>query len=225
MNTLHTMKLKLTKNTLLSALIGLSLLIQACGGGSEKDVSEEVIGETPTPNSQAISSAQKQFYINTITNEKLAEISDEDEQLIVSLGASNLFGELKRTDKRKYVDQNDQLKYTVKYKEDGIKLNDGNEALLWKIKLYDDHIKISDNNEMENSFRIGLSESAKIKVKQNDEEVAALRLRSNDAFIAVKEKYTVHNFGNSLALGVLLIDEIPEAEKFMLCAELLKQGK
>ena len=225
MNTLHTMKLKLTKNTLLSALIGLSLLLQACGGSSEKGVSEEVVSETPTPDGQAISSSQKQFYINTITNEKLAEISDEGEQLIVALGTSNLFGILKRADKRKYVDQNDQLKYTVKYSEGGLKLNDGNEELLWKIKLYDDHIKISNNNEMENSFRIGLSELAKLKVKRNDKEVAALRLRSNDAFITVKEKYTVRNFGNSLALGVLLIDEIPEAEKFMLCAELLKQGK
>ncbi|MEM1001401.1 MAG: hypothetical protein AAGH46_02000 [Bacteroidota bacterium] len=225
MNTLHTMKLKLTKNTLLSALIGLSLLIQACGGGSEKDVSEEVIGETPTPNSQAISSAQKQFYINTITNEKLAEISDEGEQLIVSLGTSNLFGILKRADKRKYVDQNDQLKYTVKYSDGSLKLNDGNEELLWKIKLYDDHFKISKDNDMDNSFRSGLSESAKIKVKKDDKEIGALRIRPNDAFTTIKDKYTVRNFGSSMALGILLIDEIPEEQKFILCAELLKQGK
>ncbi|MEM9859690.1 MAG: hypothetical protein AAF843_20220 [Bacteroidota bacterium] len=219
------MKLKLTKNTLLSALIGLSLLLQACGGSSEKGVSEEVVSETPTPDSQAISSPQKQFYINTTTNEKLAEISDEGEQLIVSLGASNLFGILKRADKRKYVDQNDQLKYTVKYSDGSLKLNDGNEELLWKIKLYDDHLKVSNNNDMENSYRIGLSESNKLKVKKDDEEIGALRLRSNDAFITVKEKYSVRNFGSSMALGVLLIDEIPDEQKFMLCAELLKQGK
>ncbi|MEM8568158.1 MAG: hypothetical protein AAGF85_16975 [Bacteroidota bacterium] len=219
------MKLKLTKNTLLSAVVGLSLLLQACGGGSETDTTEEVVSETPTPDSPAPSSAPKQFYINTTTNEKLAEISDEGELLVVSLGTSNLFGELKRADKRKYVDQNDQLKYTIKYSDGGLKLNDGNEELLWKIKLYDDHLKVSNNNEMENSFRIGLSESNKLKVKRDDEEIGALRLRSNDAFIIVKEKYSVRNFGSSMALGVLLIDEIPDEQKFMLCAELLKQGK
>ncbi|MEM7109859.1 MAG: hypothetical protein AAF519_16660 [Bacteroidota bacterium] len=219
------MKLKLTKNTLFSALVGLSLLLQACGGGSEKDTTEEVVNETPTPDSPAPSSAPKQFYISTLSNGKLAEISDEGDQLIVSLSTSNLFGIAKRADKRKYVDQNDQLKYTVKYSEDGLKLNDGNEELLWKIKLYDDHFKISKNNDMENSFRTGLSESNKLKVKRDDEEIGTLRLRSNDAFISVKDKYTVRNFGSSLALGILLIDEIPEEQKFVLCAELLKQGK
>ncbi|MEM9389799.1 MAG: hypothetical protein AAGA02_04955 [Bacteroidota bacterium] len=219
------MKLKLTKNTLLSAVVGLSLLLQTCGSGSEKDATEEVVSETPAQDNPAPSSAPKQFYINTATNEKLAEISDEGDQLIVSLGTSNLFGIAKRADKRKYVDQNDQLKYTVKYSEDGLKLNDGNEQLLWKVKLYDDHLKVSNNNEMENSFRIGLSEFNKLKVKRDDEEIGAIRLRSNDAFIIVKEKYSVRNFGSSMALGVLLIDEIPDEQKFMLCAELLKQGK
>ncbi|MEM6523944.1 MAG: hypothetical protein AAF693_09135 [Bacteroidota bacterium] len=219
------MKLKLTKNTLFSTLIGLSLLLQACGRGSETTTAEEVVSETPTPDSPAPSSAPKQFYINTATNEKLAEISDEGDQLIVSLGTSNLFGELKRADKRKYVDQNDQLKYTVKYSDGGLKLNDGNEELLWKIKLYDDHFKISKDNDMDNSFRSGLSESAKIKVKKDDKEIGALRIRPNDAFTTIKDKYTVRNFGSSMALGILLIDEIPEEQKFILCAELLKQGK
>ncbi|MEM6526573.1 MAG: hypothetical protein AAF693_22465 [Bacteroidota bacterium] len=219
------MKLKLTKNTLFSSLLGLSLLLQACGGGSETDTTEEVASEMPTPDSPAPSSTPKQFYINTATHEKLAEISDEGDQLIVSLGTSNLFGITKRADKRKYVDQNDQLKYTVKYSENGLKLNDSNEELLWKLKLYDDHLKISNNNDMENSFRTGLSESEKVKVKKDDKEIGALRIRPNDAFTTIKDKYTVRNFGSSLALGILMIDEIPEEHKFILCAELLKQGK
>ncbi|MEM7549502.1 MAG: hypothetical protein AAF363_07505 [Bacteroidota bacterium] len=219
--------MKPIKNTLFSSLIGLSLLLfNSCGSSSEKSADESTEKQATVANNPAAQVAQKQFYyINTAGNEKLAEITTEGEDLIISLANSNLFGELKRADKRKYVDQSDQLKYTVKYKEDGFKLNDQNEALLWKIKLYDDHIKVADNNEMENSYRVGLSGTSKIKLKKDDDELAALILKPGDPFVQVKEHYIIRNFGNSLALGILLIDEIPDEEKYIICAELLKKEK
>lgn len=212
------------RRSLPSLLVTVFILLNGCGGKNEV-VESEPENNPDSTTDPGPNATNLVYYMNTMNNEKLAEISNEGEQIIVSLNAYNLFGALKRADKRKYFNQNDELKYTVKYKEDGFKLNDKNETLLWKVKLYDDHIKISNNEEMTNSYRIGRSESNKIKLKKGDDEIAALRIKSGDAFLNVQEKYSLRNFGSSLALGVLLINDMPEEEKVMLCAELLKKGK
>lgn len=222
MNIQQIMKSRRTKNTFLSGLLGLLVFLNSCGSSSEEKKTQAVATDATTPTTLP---SKKAFYINTATNEALAEISDEGDQLVVSIGPVNLFGVLKKEDKRKYYNQNDQLRYTLKYKENDFKLNDQNEALLWKIKQYQDHIKISNNDDMNHSYRIGRPETNRIKVKRDNNDIAALRIKMDDPFTRIREKYTVRNFGNSLALGVLLIDEIPEEQKFVICAELLKKGK
>ena len=219
MNTRLIMKSMLIKITLRSVLAGLLIILGGCGNTAEKGTTSR---ETTT--TQVTPLAKKVFYINTINNESLAELSEDGDQWVVSMATDNLFGILKKAEKRKYYTQNDQLRYTVKYQENDFKLNDQNEALLYKVKCYADHIKIAYNNEMDDSYRIGRSSADRIKLKRNDEEISTLRLKMDDAFTTIKDRYTVRNFGNSLALGVLMMDEIPEEHKFILCAELLKKG-
>ncbi len=218
------------KNTLLKmkshhtlkffASIALIIALQACGGSSNE---QKVVEQTQSTPVNTIKSPTS-FYINSGKNEGLAELIIEGENVIVRRAGGDLFGELKG-DKRKYYNQNDQFRNAVKYKEDAFKLRDENEELLWKVKIYEDKIKLANNEEMTNAYKISLSESNKIKIKRDEEEVAALRLVSNDAFVNVNEKYVVRNFGTSLAIGVLMIDEIQEDHKFLICAELLKMGK
>ncbi|MEM9857910.1 MAG: hypothetical protein AAF843_11155 [Bacteroidota bacterium] len=221
------MKWKTTQTLLSSPLFGLAALVFiSCGSKHNTDTAESETSEISNSSTESASVSKNLSYsINSIANEKIAEISISGEELIISLTSEKLFGILKKADKRKYFDQNDQLRYTVKYKQDGFKLNAQDESLRWKIKLFDDHLKISNNNEMAGSYRIGFSRSNKMKVKKDDLEVATLRVKEGDTFITIKDKYNLRNFGNSLALGILLIDSIPENEKIILCAELIKKSK
>ncbi|MEL7006413.1 MAG: hypothetical protein AAFN93_27345 [Bacteroidota bacterium] len=212
--------MKRTRNILFNGLLSL-LILAACGKSPEQESvstpTTEVISETATQQA-------KQYYINTVNNEKLAAISIEENQNYLSIADKQFFGLLKKADKRKYHDQNDQMQYAIKYSEDGFKLRDQNEELLWKIKI-DDKIKIANNEEMSDAYKISRSSESKIKLKKEEEEINAIRVKADSPLVTINDKYSVHSFGNSLALGILLIEEIPDEQKFILCAELLKQGK
>lgn len=214
------MKLIHTKSILFNGLLIL-LIISGCGKSPEK---EPVSSPETDIVSEIATTAKRQYYINTLNNEKLADISYEANQILVSTANTQFFGVQKREDKRKYYDQNDKMKYAVKYSDDGFKLRDENEELLWKIKI-DDKIKIANNEEMTDAYKISRSDESKIKLKKDEEEVGAIRVSADSPFTTVKDKYSVHNFENSLALGILLIEEIPNEQKFMICAEILKQQK
>lgn len=196
------------------------LALQSCGGGGAPDTIPASNSTSSTP----VKKSNSSYYINSGTNEGLAELIMEGSNIIVRGAAGDLFGELKG-DKRKYYTQSNEFRNAVKFKEGSFKLRDENEELLWKVKLYDDKIKISNSEEMTNSYSIRFSDSNKLKVKQEDNEIASLRMVSDDPFVKVGDKYVVRNFNQSLALGVLLIDEIKEDHKFLLAAEILKMGR
>ncbi len=174
--------------------------------------------------SEVVNNSNRYFYINNPQNENLGEIVVEGTNMTLKMPKPNFYGKLKG-EKRKYYDGSNQLQNTVKYKSaEKFKLRDQNEELLWKVKIYEDKIKISDNEEMENAFQVHLYDD-KMKVKQNGEELHVIRFDETDMFTKIADKYMVREFGKSYTLGVLLIEEIPEKERFLLCAELLNKGK
>ena len=210
------MKSALIKNTLFSILLALCCL--GCSSNSSKTTQEKA-----TSVSASTQEANSHFYINSATNENLAEIMINKNELIVETPDTDLFGVLKG-EKRKYYDRNDEYRYAVKYKNgESFKLRDQQEQLLWKVKLYDDKIKISRTEEMTDAYKINLSGS-KIKLKKDDTEIESIRFIPDEQTIRIKDQYAVRNFGNSLATGILLIEGMPAIERYIICAELLLKG-
>ena len=206
-----------------------SLFLISCGGNSTENTvvdneSTEIVETESTNTSVVTNNSNKYFYVNNPQNESLAEIVVEGTNMTLKMPSQSLYGKLKG-EKRKYYDGSNQLQNTVKYKSaESFKLRNQNEKLLWKVKIYEDKIKISNNEEMENPFQVHLYDD-KMKVKRNDAELHVIRFDETDMFTKVADKYMVREFGKSYALGVLLIAEIPEKERFLLCAELLNMGK
>ncbi|MEM9340370.1 MAG: hypothetical protein AAGA66_16665 [Bacteroidota bacterium] len=191
----------------------------SCTGKLEKNKQSEGVSRdsAPTTNSE--------FYINTIDNERLASISLTGERSLLTIGTKSYWGTLKTTEKRKYYDANDGLAYVIKYGEASFKLKDENDQLRWKVKLTDEYIKIANNEEMENTYRISRSSKGKIKVKQHDKELAVIPFVPNNHSIEIGKQYHLINFGHSLAIGVMMLEDMPLSERFLLVAELLRLGK
>lgn len=114
--------------------------------------------------------------------------------------------------------------YAVKLDDDGFKLRDGNEQMIWKVKLYEDKLKIANNEEMNRGYEVKLRDG-KLKLERNETELKSLRLSAETDWYAVEDHYKIQGFGQSLAVGILLIDELKEREKFIIMAELVKQGR
>ncbi|MEM6831102.1 MAG: hypothetical protein AAF551_11360 [Bacteroidota bacterium] len=191
----------------------------SCTGKSEKNKESEGASRdsAPTTNSE--------FYINTIDNERLASISLTGERSLLTIGTKSYWGTLKTTEKRKYYDANDELAYIIKYGEAGFKLKDENDQLRWKVKLTDEYIKIANNEEMENTYRVSRSSKGKIKVKQHDKELAVIPFVPNNHSIEIGKRYYLINFGHSLAIGVMMLEDMPLLERFLLSAEILRLVK
>ena len=198
------------------------LALWSCSGSSTKSeapVTEAPVGETET------APVPRSYYITDSNNVSLAEITSNGSDLTINTGEGTLFGVVKSEDKRKYYDQNDEFRYAVKYKEDGFKLRDKNEELIWKVKIKDGKIKIADNEEMTGAFEIHRYDDGRIKLKQNENELSAIRFESGASRLEVQGKYFLRNFSGSYAPGVLLIPGMEELEKFIICAELVVQDK
>lgn len=130
-----------------------------------------------------------------------------------------LRGVTKRSDKRKYYDNNNAMQYAVKLDDDGFKLRDSQEQLLWKVKLYPDKLKISNNEEMSGAYEVKLYEDGKLKLKKDESEIKSIRL-SGAGEDAVDQQYIIKGFGTSLAAGILLVPGPTDREKFLIMAEL-----
>ncbi|UII30433.1 hypothetical protein LVD17_19255 [Fulvivirga ulvae] len=214
----------LIKTTLFKFSFIITLLaLWSCSGGGSRHENEQV-SETPAVQSETATAA-KSYYITSSENVSLAEITGSGGELTIITQTGTLFGVMKSEDKRKYYDQNDQFRYAVKFKDDAFKLRNANEELIWKVKIKDGKIKIANNEEMTGAYEIHRYDDGRIKLKQNDNEISAIRYEQGAPRVEVQGKYFLRNFADSYAPGVLLIPEIGEVEKFIICAELAVQGK
>lgn len=139
-----------------------------------------------------------------------------------------LRGEPRDTGKRKYRVGDSAVMFEVKPgDDDGFKLRTADGKLRWKVKISIDKVKISDNEQNANPFELKLKESDRSKVvAPGDRELGKVRY---DATVSKIEDATGKPLFDaskkSAAFGVLLIDGIPELERYILIAELLSRGK
>lgn len=162
--------------------------------------------------------------VKNSAGETLANIYVDSDEVTVSLADITLRGVAKRSDKRKYYDGNTMV-YAVKMDEGGFKLRDENERLIWKVKLYPDKLKIANNEEMNGAYEVKLRDEGKLKLEKNERELKTMHLSESNAPLTVADKYAIEGFGLSLAPGILLIDDLEEAEKFIIMAELVQRKR
>ena len=163
--------------------------------------------------------------IRAASGEELAVIHVGHDEISVKDKDGQLTGVAKRSDKRKYYNTSNTMEYAVKLDDDGFKLRNSNELLIWKIKLYPDKLKIANNEEMVRAFEVKLREDGKLKLEQNDSELKSIRVSSDAEWNNVDDRYAVQGFGNSLAPGILLINDLKDREKFIIMAELVKLNR
>lgn len=170
-------------------------------------------------------SQQGNYSIKNAAGEPLATLSITENEVLINDGELQLVGVAKRSDKRKYYNSSDQMVYAVKLDDDGFKLRNENEELIWKIKLYEDKLKIASNEEMTDAFEIKLREQGRLKLEKNEKELKTIRLSEGKEEFEIENRYKVSGFGTSLAVGILLLDDLKEREKFIIMAELVKRGR
>ena len=116
----------------------------------------------------------------------------------------------------------------VKNKADGFKVRTPQGNLLWKVKLAGDKIKISNNEKGNQSFVLSKKYDDYVKVLHDTVELGKVKFYPDK--IKVKsvgnaELYRCNTHYYSAAYGVLLMDAIPWAERYIIMAELLARER
>jgi hypothetical protein len=133
-----------------------------------------------------------------------------------------LRGTPRETGKRKYSIGSSPVMFEVKPgDDDGFKLRMADGKLRWKVKVSADKIKISDNEQNANAFELKPREGGRVKVEAPGGRELG-NVRGNDVEDASGKKlFTVEGPAGSAAYGVLLLDGIPDTQRYILIAELL----
>ncbi|MEO8036198.1 MAG: hypothetical protein ABI837_17310 [Acidobacteriota bacterium] len=155
---------------------------------------------------------------------QLAVIHRSGENIEIRAGGTVLRGEQKSTGKRKY-SSGSATAFEVKPGDSGFKLRTADGKLRWKVKITPEKIKISDNEENNNPFELKMKEGDRVKiVAPGERELGSVRgssVQDPDR----KELFRAEGGSSSAAYGVLLMDAIPETERYILVAELLAREK
>ncbi len=141
-----------------------------------------------------------------------------------------LKGESKETGKRKYVIEGSGQFAEVKEGERGFKVRNNDGKLLWKVKLAVDKIKISDNEEGANPFVLETKTPDRVKVLRDTTEIGKVNFYRDRGKVKVKntseaELYDINTDRYSSLYGVMLMDKIPEMERYIIMAEILTRGR
>ena len=140
-------------------------------------------------------------------------------------------GEMKDSGKRKYEIEGGPVIAEVKPSDSGFKVRLPDGKLLWKVKIADEKTKISDNEENNNPFVLDVKEADRVKVlAPGDKEVGKVKFYRSEEKSEVKdasdkELFKINGTKYSGAYGVLLMDGIPETNRYIILAELLSRAK
>ena len=163
--------------------------------------------------------------------QQVAQVKVEGDNTRIEFGSTSLAGQQKETGKRKYQNAAGALTAEVKADDDqAFKVRTPDAKLLWKIKLGPEKIKIANNEEMNNPFAIEIKEANRMKVYRNEQEIGDVRFRGANGKVKVETAagstaFTANASRISAGYGVLLMSDIPEAERYIIVAELIARGR
>ena len=194
--------------------------------------------ETPADTSSAanVSTAnvKQKIKIKTPDEKPIAEIdlTGSTPQFDYSLNGQNGTVRGKSNDKgrRHYETEDNRTIAEIKADADSFKLKavDGN--LLWKIRFVDSKIKIANNEEMNNAFVLKPGETDRIKVLREETEIGKVKFYRERGKVKVENPADVAQYESNTnvfsgAYGVLLMNDIPTAERLIIMTELLARGR
>jgi hypothetical protein len=137
---------------------------------------------------------------------------------------THLVGKMSDPAKRKYR-SGETVVFETKWDEDGFKLRTPTGSLLSKVKIKDDKIKVSDNEENANPFELKSREGDRIKVMgPGEKELGNVRATVVED-TAEKKLFDITGRAGSAGYGVLLLDKIPAAQRYIILSELFAKGK
>lgn len=136
-----------------------------------------------------------------------------------------LHGATRESGKRKYSVGDGGVLYEVKPGDDlGFKLRMADGKLRWKVKVAAEKIKVSDNEENNNPFELKVRDGGRFKVVAPGDRLVG-NVRADGVEDATgKTMFTVAG-KPSAGYGVLLLDGIPELERYILVAEISARGR
>ena len=212
-------------------MVVLLLLVTACdkGGDDKPGNSDEPSGDGPSASetNAAPSSADAKWKAKTDGGDEVVTIKSDGGKIKIAFGGKEIVGKNK-SGKRKY-EQDGAVIAVVKSDGAKLKIKDEGGKLLWKIKLKDDKVKIADNEELVNAYSIKTRDDG-FKVKLGETELGKVKFYPDDKRIKVKDAggnavFKASADKASAMWGVLLLKDIPEAQRFVIMAELGARGR
>jgi hypothetical protein len=220
-------------------ITALILLLAACRG--ERVAREEATPpqETAPPAASAQTAApqQRATVVRRADGSELVTFAEAEDVVDISFleGGTKraLRGEERDSGKRKYQLDGGAVLFEIKPDKDsdGFKLRAPDGSLRWKVKITPEKIKISNNEQNANAFELKLREGDRVKVvAPGEKEVGNVRFDRAASKTEIenadrKTAFTVDSANPSGAYGVLLLDSIPEMERYILAAEILSRGR
>jgi len=172
--------------------------------------------------------------VATSSTSQFAGVTEENGTVTIAFTENDarreLRGATRDTGKRKYTLAGGPVLYEVKPNDEGgFKLRTADGKLLWKVKVTPEKIKISNNEQNENPYELKVREGGRVKVvAPGDRELGNVRYASGRVEVedaGGKKIFTIGSSKSSGAYGVLLLDGIPDHERFILIAEILSRGR
>lgn len=205
----------------------LILLLAACGNEPVETVQPQTSAEA-APNASTVRGADGSELLTIHASGHGVKIT-----FLENGTKRTLLGEDKESGKRKYSVDGGPVLFEVKPDDDseGFKLRGADGKLLWKVKVTPEKIKISDNEENNNPFELKMREGDRLKVvAPGDREVGNVRFDRAATKTEIETaggatKFVVEGSRPSRAYGVLLLDSIPEVQRYILAAEILSRGR
>jgi len=185
---------------------------------------------TATTSTTTSSSSNANVAVRGADGKELLTIAEKGGNVEIAFVASDgakrtLRGDMRESGKRKYSVGDGGVMFEVKPGDDqGFKLRLADGKLHWKVKVAAEKIKVSDNEENKNPFELKVRDGGRFKVvAPGDRELG--NVRDGAVEDASGKKMFTFEGKTSAAYGVLLLDSIPEIERYILVAEILSRGR
>ncbi|HEX8072309.1 MAG TPA: hypothetical protein VF546_20355 [Pyrinomonadaceae bacterium] len=204
-----------------------ALLPAACGGGR---ATAPAVNSSVAPAANADAAAAGKIKFKTPDDQTVVEFKPQGDAFKIEFSdggqAKVLRSALNDKGKRKYELEGGGQVAEVKPGDDGFKVRTTDGRLLWKVKTAADKIKISDNEENQNPYELVRKEDDRVKIKRNEAELGEVKFYRDRQKVKVKdaaerELFDANTDNYSAAYGVLLLEQIPAQERYIIMAELL----